>query len=266
MLDVGKMEALTRVGFAARGVIYVLIGFLALRTGRTESGSGILAYLNSGAGKLLLGLMALGLLAYALWRLSEALIDSEGHGGDAKGIAVRIGGAVSGVVHLGLGLYALRLALGDAGGGSGGGRAEQGAEVALGLPGGGLLVALAAAALIATGLFQFVKAAKAGFLKHLEPKAAKQGWVKVTGRGGYAARGVVFLIMGWLLWQAARQSDAGEAGNVGAALDTLPGTLQAIVAAGLFLFGIFSLVEAAYRRINDPHVVQRLKGAAHRFG
>lgn len=264
-MDVGKMEGLTRVGFAARGVIYVLIGFLALRTGRTESGAGILAYLNSGAGKLLLGVMALGLLAYALWRLSEALIDSEGHGDDAKGIAVRIGGAVSGIVHLGLGLYALRLALGDAGGSSGGGRAEQGAEVALGVPGGGALVALAAAALIATGLFQFVKAAKAGFLKHLEPKAARQGWVKATGRAGYAARGVVFLIMGWFLWRAARQSDAGEAGNVGAALDTLPGTLQAIVAAGLLLFGVFSLVEAAYRRINDPNVIQRLKGAAHRI-
>lgn len=261
-MNIGKMEALTRLGFAARGLIYFLIGYLALKTGRAEDGSGILEYLNGGSGKLLLGLMALGLLAYGVWRLSEAAIDSEGHGQDTKGVGTRIGGAISGLIHVALGFYAASLSLGGDSGGSGGGGARESTATALSLPGGELLVSLVAAGLILTGLLQLMKAVQAGFLKHLEPKAAGKPWVKAIGRAGYAARGVVFLIMGWFFWQSARQSDAAEAGGMDAALTSLPPKLQMLVAAGLLLFGVFSIVEAAYRRITDPHVLDRLGNAA----
>ena len=83
-----------------------------------------------------------------------------------------------------------------------------------------------------------------------------------TGRTGYAARGVVFAIMGFFLLQAARSSEASQAGDMGEALTSLPDTLQKVVAAGLFLFGLFSLVEARFRRINDPQVMERLSGMA----
>jgi hypothetical protein len=264
MLSISKMEALTRIGFGARGIMYLLIGYLALRTGRTEDGSGALAYLDSSAGKFLLALMALGFLAYALWRLSEALIDSEGHGTDAKGMAVRAGGAVSGLIHLGLSFTAASLALSQGSGGGGGSGAEQGAASALSFPGGGIALTLAALALLVTGFYQLVKAARADFLRHLDQEAARKSWVEWAGRAGYAARGIVFLIMGWFLWKAVQSSDASEAADMGTALDSLPSTLQMAVAAGLFLFGIFSLVEAVYRRINDPQVIDRLKAAAHR--
>lgn len=265
MLSSGKMEALTRIGFGARGIMYFLIGYLALRTGRTGDGSDALSYLDSGTGKFLLALMALGFLAYAVWRLSEALIDSEGHGSDAKGLAVRAGGAVSGLIHLGLSFTAATLAMrqGSSGGGGGDG-AQQGAASALSFPGGTVMLTLAAAALAVVGFYQLVKAAQAGFLRHLDREAASKSWVEWVGRAGYAARGIVFLIMGWFLWQAARSSDASEAGDMGAALASLPSTLQMVVAAGLLLFGIFSLVEAVYRRINDPRVLERLKSATHR--
>jgi hypothetical protein len=260
MLSTGKMEAFTRVGFAARGIMYFLIGYLALRTGRAEDGSGALDYLNGGAGKALLALMALGFLAYGIWRLSEALIDSEGHGSDAKGVAVRTGGAISGLIHLGLSFSAAALAFGSRGGGSGDG-AQQGAASVLSFPGGSVALTIAAAALILTGAYQLIKAVKGDFLKHLDQEAARKDWVIWIGRAGYAARGVVFLIMGWFLWQAARDTNASEAGDMGAALGSLPSTLQMIVAAGLLLFGLFSFVEAVYRRINDPQVVDRLKAA-----
>lgn len=263
MLSTGKMEALTRIGFGARGIMYFLIGYLALRVGRTEAGSSALAYLDSSAGKFLLAVMALGFLAYAVWRLSEALIDSEGNGTDARGMAVRAGGAVSGLIHLGLSFTAASLAFGQGSGGDGGDGAQQGAASALAFPGGGVALTLAAVALILTGFFQLVKAARGDFLRHLDQKAARQAWVNWAGRAGYAARGIVFLIMGWFLWQAARSSDASEAADMGAALDSLPATLQMVVAADLLLFGVFSLVEAAYRRINDPQVIARLKAAAH---
>lgn len=262
MLSAGKMETFTRIGFAARGLMYFLIGYLALKSGRTEDGSGILNYLNGGSGKLLLALMALGFLAYGIWRLSEAAIDSEGNGTDTKGIFARAGGALSGILHLGLSFYAFSLASGRGSGGSGGGGTAAGAQTTLSMPGGQALLGVAAAALILIGVLQLVKAYRAGFLRHLKHKAARQDWVKWVGRAGYAARGIVFLIMGWFLLQSARQDNASRAGDMGDALGSLPSTLQYVVAAGLLLFGIFSVIEAIYRRINDPHVVERLKGAA----
>ena len=261
MLNTGKMEGLTRIGFVARGLIYFLIGFLALRTGRAEDGSGVLEYLNSGSGKLLLGAMAVGLLAYGFWRLSEASINSEGHGTDAKGIGARVGGFISGLIHVGLGLYAASLALGGGQGGTSGDGTQQNAATALSLPGGQVVLTLVAAGLAVTGLLQIIKSVRAGFLKHLDQRAAGKAWIKAAGRAGYAARGVVFLIMASFLWQSARQADASEAGGMGSALASLPPTLQLIVAAGLLLFGIFSIVEAIYRRITDPHAVARLGGA-----
>lgn len=263
MLSVGKLEAMTRAGFAARGIMYLLIGFLSLGAGRAEDGSGALRYLDSGSGEILLALMALGFVGYGLWRLSEAAVDTEGHGSDAKGVVVRIGGAVSGIIHLGLGLLSAKLALSDGGSSGGGSSSEQGAQTALGLPGGSFLLTAAAIVLIGVGLYQLAKAWKADFLKHLEPGATRQAWVVWIGRAGYAARGVVFAIMGWFLWQAARETQASEAGDMGAALTSLPGTLQVVVAAGLMLFGLFSLVEARFRRINDPQVVERLRRKAH---
>jgi hypothetical protein len=259
MFSDSSVTALTRLGFGARGIMYLVIGYLALQSGRTEDGTGALDHLSSGSAWPLLFAMALGFFAYGLWRLSEAALDSQGHGGGAKGWAVRAGGAVSGLVHLGLGFLALKLGFGARGGG---GRDAQGTTAdALALPGGELLVAMAAAALAAVGAYQLVRAWKGGFLRHLDPAAAGRPWVRGMGRAGYAARGVVFLIMGWFLFRAARGSDAGEAAGMGEALASLPATAQAGVAAGLFLFGLFSLVEARFRRINDPEVVARLRGA-----
>lgn len=256
-MQASKFEAFTRAGFAARGIMYILIGFLALKFGRTEGSGGALEYLDSGAGQALLVAMALGFLGYGLWRISEAVLDTEGHGDDAKGKVIRAAGLVSGVVHLGLALYALRLGLGG-GGSSGSGGAEQGAATTLALPGGQTLLVIASAVLLGAGLYQFIKAAKLGFLRHLDQQACRAAWVRWVGRLGYAARGAVFLIVAYSLWRAARQDSAQQADGTGEALGSLPPTMQAAVAAGLALFGIFSLVEARYRRINDPQVLERL--------
>lgn len=262
MPTASTIETMTRIGFAARGVMYILIGYLALRLGRTEDGGGALAFIDSGSGKIVLIVMAVGFLFYGIWRLSEAAIDSEGHGGDAKGIAIRLGGAVSGVIHLGLAWLALTLGLGN--GGGGGDTAEQGASTALAFPGGEAAIAVAAAILLVTGGYQLVKAIRLRFLKHLDPQVASQAWIAWLGRAGYLARGVVFVVMANFLWRASRQSDAEAAGGMDQALDALPETLQMIVAAGLLMFGVFSLVEARYRRINDPQVLDRLRHMAGR--
>lgn len=264
MPNIATLEGLTRLGFAARGIMYLLIGWIALRTGTSADGQEALDRLQSSAGWVVMAAMALGFAAYGLWRLIEAAVDSENHGSGAKGVAVRAGGAVSGFVHLALALYAARLAFDGDGGSSGGAAADSGAATALDLPGGPLLVLIAALALAGTGLYQFVKAAKLGFLDHLEPGAARQQWVRWVGRAGYAARGVTFLVIGWFLFRVWQSDDADAAGGIAQALDALPDGLFLLVAAGLGLFGVFSLVEALYRRIADPAVVSRLKGAVRR--
>lgn len=247
----GKFELLTRTGFAARGVLYGLIGWLALKSGRTEDGSGVLAWLDSGSGRILLAVMGVGFLFYAAWRLVEAWLDTSGHGAEAKGLAVRAGGAVSGLVHLGLGIASLLHAFGDDNGGSGGDPAQKGAEAVLGLPGGWLLVLLGSAALAATGLFQIGRAWTTSFMKSLSPSGSARTAISWLGRAGYLARGIVFLIMGLFLFRAGLEERSSEAGGVGEALSSLPSTLQMAVAAGFLLFGLFSLAEARYRRIDE---------------
>jgi Domain of Unknown Function (DUF1206) len=252
---------LTRVGFAARGLLYLIIGYLALKLGKAEDANGALEHVSREAGGLVLGLLALGFVAYGIWRVADAAFDTQNKGDDAKGIAGRAAGAVSGLIHLGLAFTAAKLALGSGSGGDSSEKAESGAATAMSLPGGELLLYLGAVILAVAGGAQLVVAAKRSFRKHLAAEAKDKAWVIAAGVGGHAARGVIFLSAAWLLVGAARHNQAEEAGAVGDALLNLPGALQAAVAAGLCLFGIYSLIEARYRIIPDPHVKQRVAGA-----
>jgi hypothetical protein len=240
-------EVVTRLGFAARGLMYGAIGWLAIASGRTEDAKGILDYLEHRAGAVLVAVMAAGFFSYAAWRFFEAWLDTEDHGHDAKGVAVRLGGAGSGLIHLGLGVAAL-LAVFHARRGGGDGP-ESGAAMALSIPGGEWLLYAAAAVAAGAGIQQFRKAWKLKFLRHFKPEAAKQTWVAWLGRIGYAARGCVFLVIGWLLLKSAQTHRAGVAGGIDDALGSLPRPVQLALAAGVLLFGLFSLTEAAYRKV-----------------
>ena len=251
----------TRIGFAARGVMYLLIAYFALTAGLAENGTEALRHLESGWGKLLLGIMAIGFLAYGVWRISEAFIDSEGHGSDAKGLAVRAGGAVSGLIHLGLCLYAAKLALGKPAG-SGGSNTQESAATAMSMPGGEIIMGVAAAALLLVGLYQFVSAVRLKFRKHLDQRVANKSWVAWIGHAGYAARGVVFVLIGSFLWRAMESENAAHAGGIDKALASLPGAMNTVVAVGLLMFGLFSLIEARYRRISNPRLIERIGHAA----
>ncbi len=185
MESIARFETLTRIGFAARGLTYILIGWRAIEAGRAAGASDALASMAEGPGRLVLVLVAVGLFAYGAWKLVDAALDLEGSGGGAKGAAVRIGRAISGVVHVLLALTALELAMGAANSGGGDGEnARAAASWLLDMPAGGLLVRLIAAALIAVGAYQVVQAVRLRFLKHLDARAASQTWVKWVGRLG----------------------------------------------------------------------------------
>ena len=243
---------LTRIGFAGRGLLYLIVGYLALKLGRMEDAGGALGWLQGRGGGLVLGLLALGFVAYGIWRLADAALDTQGKGTDAKGIAGRVAGALSGIIHLGLAFSAFRLAQGGGGGASSSERAESGAAAAMSVPGGEAVLMIAAAVLAAAGVAQFAIALGRRFCKHLTPEARHLWWVIGAGVGGHIARGIIFLAAAWLLLQAWLDSRAEEAGALDDALTSLPATLRAAVAAGLCLFGAYSLIEARYRIIPDP--------------
>ena len=246
-----RLTALTRIGFATRGILYIVIAFLVIRTGRAEDPGGALRYVGEGAGRVLLIIMAAGLFAYGIWRLADAAFDIEQHGTAREGVAARIGAGISGLVHLFLTWQAVQLIRGLSAAGDG---TEEGTRMALDLPGGTLLVMLGAVALFGVGAVQIAKAVKGSFLRYLEPQIAEQPWAQWSGRAGYAARGLVFMISGYFLFRAGLTARASEAGGMAEALAWLSSPADIVIAAGLFGFGVFSLIEARYRILHDVPV------------
>ena len=242
-----KFQTWTRVGFAARGLLYIVIALLVLGTGQTEDLTGALEYFNQGAGRLLLMVLAAGLATYGLWRLADAAFGIENPGSDSKVLRKRGVAGVIGAIYLYLAYKAARILLGgDAGESS----AQQQADTVLDLPGGQWVLAFAALVLAVAGAYQLRKAYEASFMRHLEAPAHTP-LVKWLGRIGYASRGVIFLAVAWLIARAAIDEQSTEAGGMEKVLDLLSGPLLYAVAAGLMLFGLFSIIEARFRRIHD---------------
>jgi hypothetical protein len=253
-----RLTALTRIGFATRGLLYIVIALLILRTGRAEDPSGAIEYLGRGGGQFLLGVIAAGLTAYGIWRLADATLDIERHGSDRKGMMERVGAGFSGAIHLLLAWQSIQLMRGAALAGDG---TREGARTALQLPGGWALVLAGAAVLVVLGAVQFAKAAKGNFLRYLDPSVAKQPWVQWSGRLGYAARGVVFLVSSYFLARAGIEEQASEAGGMARVLSWLTDPFDVIVGAGLLAFGLFSFVESRYRRLHNVPVDRAIRRA-----
>ncbi len=256
---------LGRLGYAAKGVVYGLVGVLALlvalgRGGQTTDTRGVLqTIVDAPSGRLLLAVVTLGLFGHALWRFVQAARDTENKGTDARGIAARVAYAAIGVVYVGLALAAARLVLGTGGGNQSSDQSTQDWTARLlGQPFGRLLVGLAGLIVIGIGGYQFYRAYKAEFrekLKLHEMSAAEQTWTTRVGRGGFAARGVVFVIIGGFLLVAALRDQSEQARGLGGALDTVVAQqtygpwLLGIVALGLVAYGVFMVVQARYRRM-----------------
>ncbi len=256
------VERLARFGYATKGAVYIIVGILATLAamdagGRTTDSQGVFQELfNEPFGHVLIIAVTAGLFGYAVWRFAEALFDAEGKGNDLKAMAIRAGYAFSGLIHAGLAWSAARLALGS---GGGGGEEEKKGWTArlLKLPFGPWLVALAGVGFICFGLYQIYKGFKTKFRKRIEVgkmSSREQALATRAGQIGFAARGVVFNIIGYFLIRAAFYHNPGEVRGLDGALSALAEqpmgrVMLGIVAAGLIAYGFYMLIEARYHHI-----------------
>ena len=250
---------LARIGYVAKAVLYATVGVLAARAalgegGRTtDLGGALHAVLHAPMGSVMLLVIALGLSAYAVWRVVDAITDAEGRGGDAKGIVRRVGSALRGLAHAALALAAFRLATGSREGG--GQRSERLAAQALGLPAGEWLLWSAAAVMLGYGGYQLYRAYAAKLGSRLSLAELPAGAVRsviALCRIGIAARGIVFGLIGVLLARAAQHHDPEQAGGIRESLEMVGSMGRwplAVVALGLVAYALYELLNARYRRI-----------------
>jgi hypothetical protein len=260
------VERLARLGYAAKGIVYLVLGWLAFQAAQgagdphVDKGRVLANILGQPFGRFLLGIVAVGLAGYALWRLVEAALDPEGDGKRSNGLIKRLGWAVAGVSYAGLAVAAAQLTLNPARPSAGGAAAGNPRDLTARLmaqPLGRWLVGLAGLVVLVVAFVYFYQAVTAGFerrFKSGELKGEQRKWVLRIGRFGYAAQGVVYLVVGGFLVQAAWQYNPQKAGGLGDALAALAaqpfGTyLLALVAAGLLAYGLYALFLAQYRRI-----------------
>jgi hypothetical protein len=257
------LEALERLGYVARGVLYALMGLLALGIALGVGGAaldqrgGLLFLASFGYGKAILIVFIVALAGYALWGFVRALFDPLHRGSDPSGLTQRLGYLWSGLSYAVLVLFALQLVLGGHGAEAQGDVLQTTVARALRTPFGWWLTVGAGLVSIGSGIAQFVEAKHAGFRRDFRRAQMTRDERRVAdflGRFGMFARGVTFAVVGWFLVQAGLHHDPAQAhGYSGAFVFLLSQPfgrwLLGITAAGFVALGLHSFAAARWARI-----------------
>lgn len=255
------IEQIARFGYASKGVVYLIVGLLAMPItlgigDRGASTSNALQVIvTQPLGKFLLTVVAVGLISYAVWRFIQAFLDPEHQSSNIKRLAPRLGYAISGISYTSLAITAVEIIVGA-------GRLRSSwrqdwTALLLAQPFGQWLVGIAGALVMGVGVSFAYVAFTAKFRQRLrlfEMSDVHVKWATGIARFGVTARGVAFGVIGLLLIQSAVQSDPDEVQGLGGALQTLAeepfgqGLLVAI-AVGFVAYAIHLLILARYRRI-----------------
>lgn len=257
-----KISAIAKTGLTAKGIVYCLLGVMAFMAAFNLNGksadeadkAGVFSFvLEQTGGQIMLGIIAFGLLCYSTWRGIQSFSDRENKGTSTKGLAVRARYLFSGLVYASVALLATKL-LFTGNKNSGDGNQGMAADL-LSKPFGQWLVGIAAIIFIAVGIYQLFYGLSEKYKKHVD-KSVDSKYMKkllLAGKIGYVARGIVWLIIGWLFIKAALYSNSSHAGNSSKAFQFLSeasyGTyLLAALGAGLFCYGIFSFIRVKYEK------------------
>ncbi|MDX6324808.1 MAG: hypothetical protein QOK15_1162 [Nocardioidaceae bacterium] len=242
------LERLVRVGLVAYGVVHILIAWLALQlafghgSGAASQQGALQQLAQQPFGKPLLWVIALGLVALALWQFFDALWGHRKHDG-AKRVFKRVGSGGKVVIYLVLAVSAVKTAMGDSSSSS---KDRLTAKV-MSWPLGPLIVGLVGVGIIGVGAYLVSRAVRKSFEHDLQPQATsgKTGTTVVRlAQAGYTAKGVALGIVGSLFVWAAFTLDPKKAGGLDVALKSLLNEgfgpwLMAVIAVGIGCFGVY---------------------------
>ncbi len=258
--DSASLEILARAGLIAYGVVHLLIGWLAVQIAWSASGSksadtsGALKTLASQPfGKFLLWLVAVGLVALALWQASEALWGYRNREG-AKRIRKQLTSGAMAIIYAALGFSAASVALGSRSSSSQ--SQQQATSGVLAWPGGRVIVVVAALIIIGVGVAHLIKGVKKAFAEEIDTSSlspvVRKG-VAHLGQAGYIAKGVALGVVGGLLSYATLTLDRQKQGLDGAMQTILAQPfgkfLLTAAALGFVAFGMFAILQSRYRRM-----------------
>jgi hypothetical protein len=259
------VRVLARLGFAARGCIFCLVGTLAAMTAIgargarvTDTRGALETIVSQPFGRAILAIIAVGFFAFALWQVVVAIEDPDRRGNGWRGIFPRIGAFFGALMYLSLMVSAIHVVLGEHVASSEHTTRDWTAW-AMSLPLGRIAVAIIGTVIIIVGFLGIRAAAKRDIgqrLDHQKLHGRARKAAIVVGRIGIASRGLIFCLIGGFLLVAAWHANPHEAHGLAGALHYVElqpygPWLLATVAVGFVAYGAFEFIEARYRRV-DP--------------
>ncbi len=263
MTETVKKESITRLaqsGLIAKGIVYLLIGFIAFTAaiglGKQDSkdvshDAAFTSIENLPGGPVLLFILAAGLLSYSVWRMVQVFRkDDTGHVKPVK----RFRYFFSGLAYLLLTFSLVKFALDQKS--NEGDQNQQMAGELMSKPFGPWLVVVAGLIFAAVGIYQVFYGLSEKYRKQLQSMnlhSSASSLLLRFGKVGYVARGVVWLVISYMLIRAGLHHNSSEAGNTDKAFQLLENSplgiwLAAAVGLGLIAYGIFSFLRARYER------------------
>lgn len=253
------IERTARIGYAGKGLLYLIIAGLAIatavgiaRSGPTGQASAMRTLVDVPFGQVFLGIIAVGLAGYGVWCVITAIVDLENAGRDLKGVAVRFGCACRGVFHLALAYSAAKLVMGLSAAKAA--NEKQLSATALSIPGGRYLLLGVAIGIAIYAGYELYCAVTSKLGKRLDLSSLSSGaqrGIEAVSRFGMGARAMVFFTLAVFIGRAAINRNPAEAGGVAESTKALfsLGTLPYLaLALGLASYGVYQLVEARFRR------------------
>jgi hypothetical protein len=259
------VEYAARAGYVAKGIVYTTIGILAAMTAFGFSGGRIVGTRSAlevlrtqPFGQAILWAIAVGLVGYVIWRLFQAIADPEHKGNDPRGLAKRIGLAVSGLSYGALAVYTIARLTGNGGDGGAGDSGQQSAATIMQYRWGIWLVGLIGIVWLGVACYQAYRAYAVEFRKrwHASEMTGRMlQWSTRLSRFGIAARAISFACIGVFLVQAALQADPSEARGLDGALRSFSdepygAVWLGVIGLGFVCYGAYCALNARFRHIN----------------
>jgi hypothetical protein len=259
------LELAARIGYGARGFVYLSVGAIALlsamdRVGDAVGSRGAVAWLaEQPYGRIWLILLGLGLWAFVTWRILQSVFDADHQGKRRKALLSRAGQALSGLFYgvLAASVFELLDEVDANPAAEDVAENQEKAATLLGLPFGDHALLAVGLVILASAVGNIIRGARSDFGAALACSEQLCRRVVPIARAGYIARGVALLPLAVFVILAGFRSRASDVTSFGAGLDALerqPGGswVLAATAVGLMAFGAFAFVEARWRRIRPP--------------